>query len=324
MSVNPEPPPIAINTLSIKDFRGIEELNLDFRGPNGSPNRLVVLAGPNGSGKTAVLEAGLMCVGGHSLITGRKGRKAIRKGAIDYSIDAVIHSGERDHKVDLSSESPPVNLKRIPFWYFSSWRAPDLVGPVGVTVGRPGRRPAKNDQNRLLNVKQLLTNAAAIQHFRPGQKQFLADYNRWIEIINEYWKMFNGDHAGDFLVDLTESEEAGRGAFDVFLNIPDGPRLEVDVLSAGQIELFLFLSALVLNDDRQGIVFIDEPELHLDPQWHNLIIQSLMQLQPRAQFIVATHSPEIYVSAMSYERHFLVDQTDPRVTIWGRTGLKCN
>ncbi len=82
----------------------------------------------------------------------------------------------------------------------------------------------------------------------------------------------------------------------------------------------MFLAALVLNDDREGIVFIDEPELHLDPQWHAPIVRALMQLQPQAQFIVATHSPEIYDAAMSYERHFLVAEDDPRAGMAQRRG----
>ena len=321
-----DPPDIALASLSIRNFRGIESLDLDFRGPDALPNRLVVLAGPNGSGKTAVLEAGLIAAGGQKLVVGRHGKKAIRKGNEDYKIEAdfwsegmkfkaVINSSDMTFKPGDNAKSP-FRPPLVPFWYFSSWRAPDLVGPVGVTVGRPGRRPAKNDQNRLLNVKQLLTNAAAIERFSPGQKRFLADFTRWIDQINTYWQMFNSDSGGSFVVDLTESDAPGRGAFDVFLNAKDGSRQDVDVLSAGQLELFLFLSSLVLNNDRKGIVFIDEPELHLDPQWHALIVQSLMQLQPHAQFIVATHSPEIYDAAMSYERHFLVSPDDPRARIW--------
>ena len=92
--------------------------------------------------------------------------------------------------------------------------------------------------------------------------------------------------------------------------------LEVQLPDAGQIELFLFLASLALNDKREGIVFIDEPELHLDPQWHRPILRTLMKLQPKAQFIVATHSPEIYDAAQSYQRHFLVDENDPRARLW--------
>jgi DNA repair ATPase RecN len=310
------PPPIALTSVKIHDFRGIESLDLDFHGPDGFPNNLVVLAGPNGCGKTAVLEAALIAAGGSKLATGPRGKKAVRRGAEDYSIEATFVSNETPLKViDSARSSPPEPSNDIPLWYFSSWRAPDLVGPVGVTVGRPGRRPAKNDQNRLRNVKQILTNAAAIERFRPNQNLFEIDYKRWMDLINQSWSRFD-PQGGTFLVDLTESDHPGQGAFDVFLKRSNQRPLEVDLLSAGQLELFLFLSALVLNDDRDGLVFIDEPELHLDPQWHALIVRTLMELQPRAQFIVATHSPEIYDSAMSYERHFLVPEDDPRARFW--------
>jgi len=112
------------------------------------------------------------------------------------------------------------------------------------------------------------------------------------------------------------SDDKFAHALDVFLVKPGGQLLEVEALSAGQLELFLFLAALVLNDEREGIIFIDEPELHLDPQWHRLFIKTLVELQPRAQFIVATHSPEIYDAARSYERHFLVPEDDPRAWAW--------
>jgi predicted ATPase len=122
----------------------------------------------------------------------------------------------------------------------------------------------------------------------------------------------------DLFVDLVEPDEAAGGSFDVFLRRAGGPSIPVDELSSGQLELFLFFSALVLNDESDGIVFIDEPELHLDPQWHATILRTLMELQPRAQFIVATHSPAIYETAKSYERHFLVPEDDPRAGIWGQ------
>jgi recombinational DNA repair ATPase RecF len=87
-------PSIAITSLTIRDFRGIASLDLDFRGPDGRPNSLVVLAGPNGCGKTAVLEAALFLVGGNELLVGQQDEPAIRRGAKNYSIQATIKSGE--------------------------------------------------------------------------------------------------------------------------------------------------------------------------------------------------------------------------------------
>lgn len=321
MPMSSRPPEIAIISLAIRDFRGIDHLDLDFVGPDGKPNRLAVLAGPNGCGKTAVLEAALITAGGYRLATGRRGRKAIRRGAEDYQIRADFQFNSMLFSPtiaieDSSQVGPPKPSPPIPHWYFSSWRVPIFVGPVDVTAGRPGRRPAKTDVNRLLNVKQQLVNGAAIERFRPGQHSKVANYSKWMSSINQAWHEFYPGSPSEFFVDLADTDSKAVGGFDLFLGSPDGPRLEVDCLSAGQIELFLFLSALALNDDREGIVFIDEPELHLDPQWHRPILRSLMSLQPRAQFIVATHSPEIYDAARSYERHFLVPDNDPRARLW--------
>ena len=313
-------PSIALASLSIKDFRGIESLELDFHGPDGNPNQLVVLAGPNGCGKTAVLEAALLAASGSDgpkLITGRTGRRAVRHGSIRYEIRAQFQVHGQGSEVVLGNLPPqPFEMhEKLPVWYFSSWRVPTLVGPVDATMGKRGRRPARNDQNRLLNVKQLLVNIATIERFED-RLPHLGRYSPIIRVINEAWREFYPNRDEAFSVEVVKSEEPAGGSFDVYLRTPGGFLLEVDLLSAGQLELFLFLSALALNEGREGIVFIDEPELHLDPQWHRSILRCLMRLQPRAQLVVATHSPEIYDEARSYERHFLVPEDDPRARIW--------
>jgi energy-coupling factor transporter ATP-binding protein EcfA2 len=316
MSDPTQRPSAAITSLSIRDFRGIDRLELDFRGPDGQPNSLVVLAGPNGCGKTAVLEAALILAGGVELITGPRDQRAIRRGASHYEIGAEFQSGTTIwHSTDVPGPTNPVVPIPVPHWYFSSWRAPALVGPVNPTVGRPGRPRAKTDQNRLRIIKQLLVNAATVERFQ-NPLPHLGRYSAIIQEINEAWREFNPGTDQTFAVEIGSSEEPVAGGFDVYLHTPEGPRLEVDLLSSGQLELFLFLSELALNEDREGIIFIDEPELHLDPQWHRLILRSLMRLQPHAQLVVATHSPEIYDAAASYERHYLVPETDPRSWLW--------
>ncbi len=51
---------LRVRSLSLRDFRGVDVLDLDLTGADGEALDLVVLAGANGSGKTAVLEAVLM------------------------------------------------------------------------------------------------------------------------------------------------------------------------------------------------------------------------------------------------------------------------
>jgi len=43
----------------------------------------------------------------------------------------------------------------------------------------------------------------------------------------------------------------------------------------------------------EGVVLIDEIELHLHPEWQRRIIPSLTQTFPNCQFIITTHSPQI-------------------------------
>lgn len=43
----------------------------------------------------------------------------------------------------------------------------------------------------------------------------------------------------------------------------------------------------------EGIILIDEVDLHLHPSWQRLMIPKLMKLFPKCQFIISTHSPQV-------------------------------
>lgn len=46
----------------------------------------------------------------------------------------------------------------------------------------------------------------------------------------------------------------------------------------------------------QGIVLIDELDLHLHPKWQRTIVENLIRTFPKCQFIATTHSPQIIPS----------------------------
>lgn len=45
-----------------------------------------------------------------------------------------------------------------------------------------------------------------------------------------------------------------------------------------------------------GIVLIDEVDMHLHPQWQQVVLQNLVQAFPAMQLIVTTHSPQVLTS----------------------------
>ena len=42
-----------------------------------------------------------------------------------------------------------------------------------------------------------------------------------------------------------------------------------------------------------GIVLIDEVDLHLHPAWQKRILHDLIEIFPQVQFVVSTHAPEV-------------------------------
>ncbi|MDA1580530.1 AAA family ATPase [Bacillus cereus group sp. TH228LC] len=84
----------------------------------------------------------------------------------------------------------------------------------------------------------------------------------------------------------------------------NGHRLELNQLSDGEKSTLAMIGDLarrlalanpLLEKPLrgQGIVFIDEIELHLHPAWQRKIIQRLENVFPNIQFIISTHSPQV-------------------------------
>lgn len=63
-----------------------------------------------------------------------------------------------------------------------------------------------------------------------------------------------------------------------------------------------------------GIVLIDEIDLHLHPAWQRVIISQLTEVFPSCQFIVTTHSPQI-LSHVRAEHIFLLVQKNDNMEI---------
>ncbi len=58
-----------------------------------------------------------------------------------------------------------------------------------------------------------------------------------------------------------------------------------------------------------GIILIDEIDLHLHPKWQRLVVPKLLEIFPNCQFFISTHSPQV-VSHVKPESVFLLEQGD--------------
>ena len=58
----------------------------------------------------------------------------------------------------------------------------------------------------------------------------------------------------------------------------------------------------------EGIILIDEIDLHLHPKWQRMVIPKLTAIFPNCQFIISTHSPHV-ITHVQPECLYLLEQT---------------
>jgi hypothetical protein len=322
-----------IHRIRIEKFRRIQEpLEVDLTTPRGVPVPQAVFAGPNGCGKTSVLEAVLLGLGMDALIVRDLERRereehwriTVPEGAsieLDVSIDGApptswVRTAEKhvQRLPDGREEPIPPWLQSLPVEFFSSWRAPRLVGPVKPLIGRGGR-PVDNETNRLWRLKQRINDARAREGYRPTLPGMVRQAEIWLERLNAAWDRFHAD--GTRLDAQIVDPEVEDLEADLFVVTKGGERIcSVDQISSGEIELLSFAGWVVLNDFQGGLLVIDEPELHLHPQWQATLLPALREIAPEVQFLVASHADAVWDQTSSYARFLLVPDSDPRSRAW--------
>ncbi len=348
---------IKIRWLRIADYKGIDEVKLDFPRPkmSGDPD-VVVMGSRNGLGKTSVLECCALLLIGLSDVDSKIIRlehlehppvdmlEIIRAGASSTQIEgeiviggmtitlnvAIKRSGTMVFKNSLADDvrqqlfgrdgmdaidrfvstvggMNPNPLLFEHFLYFHSYRKVQEGNlELGVMVGKENSRyrvhhgpgyevPISTFKLRILHS---LMNRANLFEEQDDDQQSEDVLTKLNELVARY--------AGGIIQKLRPSAD---DAVDFRIHPVDGgPSFTFDGLSTGQKEI---ISTLFLiwhqTRDKPGVVLIDEPELHLNPGWHRDFIRQLNKIAPDNQYIIATHSEDVFASADEDHRFLLQD-----------------
>lgn len=76
-----------------------------------------------------------------------------------------------------------------------------------------------------------------------------------------------------------------------FIFESDGKSHAYSELSAGEKQLLLIMLAVFMQERREAILIMDEPEISLHIDWQNRLLADIRRLNPNCQIIVSTHSP---------------------------------
>lgn len=155
-----------------------------------------------------------------------------------------------------------------------------------------------------------------------AQKDF-DKYNPEISSIREclvnFSKKLLGIDVLDFFVSVYEED-------GLCLETKDGQNPQFEKLPAGYKRIFymaldIAYRSYILNGttDSEGIVVIDEIDLHLHPALEQVVLQCFQETFPNIQFIVSTHSPLVLTGVETEGKpnvilHMVSDDTKPEVT----------
>jgi predicted ATP-binding protein involved in virulence len=372
-----------IKHVRIQNFRGIDDLSLDF-----SPDNINVIIGVNGVGKSSVIDCLCLLLSEYVKKLGKvfKERKIqqssengyvvgsqnsvhihnVGMSTINYFVNSsdnnvVQHSRNPKHKADdvrNGINSSTLNIlvdhnqkdfawsKSIERGENESVKSSDESGLVSLlneivpsyspdfsiplVLCYPVNR-AVLDVSLDLSDTSNYTQLKAFDDSLTGAQAGFDEFFRWFRSLED----LENEERRDLPDHRDHRLEAVREALPKFmpeftnLRVRRSPlrmtvfkqdkELIINQLSDGEKCLLAMVSDLArrlaianptLSDPLQGegIILIDEIELHFHPKWQRGILPTLSSTFPNCQFIVSTHSPQI-VSDVQPDAIYLLQQT---------------
>lgn len=241
--------------------------------------RHLVLVGPNGSGKTTILEA-LMRYLDDPLWTGVHGDSSRLEKTTKNS--AVV--------VPTLEVKAAVRSPVILFPAMRTFQGQPVDGPHALETN-PARR-----RNRTQFVQYLVNRRTEQAYAREDNDQTTADtISNWFEELEKQLSKLLGEpltlkftRSPKFAYSLVHADDRESP----FQNLPSGYGSVIDMFS----RVLMDLDEKQRSAEDPILLLIDEPEIHLHPRLQLTLLPTLAKLIPGAQIIAATHSPLVAAS----------------------------
>ena len=262
-----------IKSISCVGYRGFatkQTLNLAI--PDGKPGSgLTVLVGPNGGGKSTLIECfnKIATKKDASFSTGKRNIKAGNRVEIDINIDGQIGV-----------------LSTIKGGSQAEWTG----GDVPKIYHLPSRRSfnpyfAINNWTRstyLANLPSSQFRSSSLDNFTLRlidlNKNGSAKFDKTMEKI-----------LGKPFIWSIDQYDGGQYFINIFKQ--NGTHHNSDGLGEGIISLMFIVDALCGDEDE--IIVIDEPELSLHPQLQIRLLDEILMRTKTSQIVISTHSPNL-------------------------------
>ncbi|MDN0096196.1 MULTISPECIES: AAA family ATPase [Yersinia] len=102
---------------------------------------------------------------------------------------------------------------------------------------------------------------------------------------NEFFEVFK-------LFFPSEKEIILSSQNQLVMNAKNG-HVSLNELSSGEKQMIILLGQIYLSESKPILYIADEPEVSLHVKWQDKVVDALMTINPNAQFLLATHSPDV-------------------------------
>ncbi|PAX52395.1 AAA family ATPase [Brunnivagina elsteri] len=335
-----------VKRIAINSFRGIKELCLDF-----DSKEPTVILGINGVGKSSILDCLAILLSRftspiqYPTTSGRLFREEDVNSGCNETHNEITISVDNDEvswsltKVQKrrtkDTSSNLIELKKLIEDTQNQLRQnPQFNLPVFVhyAVNR-----AVIDIPLKVTKKPVIETVAAYEQALNGVQINFNNFFQWFRTLEDLENEERRDNPTFLNPQLDTVRQAIYSVLPDFSNlrirrsplrmtvIKDSREIIINQLSDGEKCLLAMVGDLawrlaIANPSNpkplqgNGVVLIDEVELHLHPKWQREVIPALTHTFPNCQLIVTTHSPQV-VSHVKPEGIYILEKTDSGITI---------
>ena len=281
-----------LNSIYVKGLYGLYDYTLDLT--QGEDKRLKIITGPNGYGKTTILQLIYALFGKDTDVFYQSPFSEVAFSVDDYTIKV----GQARTVILPDEESDLPGDEEISIYFeLDGKKDANIDGPLELVLNTMNcfyltdkRILLRNreQRKRMENADTDSSMKSLAEKIAKIKKQ--GDNERGIEFFKELVSFFK----------FADKEMMVDETFGIRfkMNNPSKTIIPITALSSGEKHVLLQLFELVFDGKAGDLVMIDEPELSFHPAWLNVYVSVMERIQEfkleegrEMQIVLATHSP---------------------------------
>lgn len=278
---------------------------------------IVVIAGPNGVGKTRLIQALLnffqnpteaSSVGMTLEATCEQEEALWKKKMLDAKLSndcklvrATLQKPQRRNQyqssvLNFESDRSVRNIRPYQFtWDITDPLEEDVGWNLGLGFLRDRFQDVQDTIFRRVESQRRNISARALELKNAGATQMPLDFPDPLAPFKKAFFQLLGPKR------LLDADPRHQQLFYEY----EGNKLLLETLSSGEREVVSIVFDFIVRNPSNCIIIFDEPELHLHPELSYKLLQTLSTVGKSNQFIFCTHSPDIITASLEHSVIFL-------------------